>query len=112
MKGQRLPSKIAYQHFAVITTSSGFPVDMLRYDCCFPVAEADSRRIAESINPRVEDRQVSILVSRFTESSEPRWTYDRWRAFQCEIESVNSEYQHRRNEAQVIPGRRRTITTS
>lgn len=99
MKGQKLPTRMAYQHFAVITTNSAFPLDMLRYDCCFPVAESDSRRIAESINPRIENRPVSVLVSRFTESPEPRWNYERWHAFQCEVEAVNSEYQYRRAEA-------------
>lgn len=100
MKGQKLTSKITHKHFAIVRTSGAFPLDMLRYDLCHPVEEIDSRKIEQSLNPMIEAQAIAVLVARFTESAEPRWGYDRWASYRCEIEEVNSEYQYRRRDEQ------------
>ena len=89
---------MTYKHFALIRTAESFPLDMLRYDLCFPVEEIDARAIERSLNPMIDAAQIEVLVARFTESAEPRWGYDRWASYRCEVEEVGSEHQYRRRD--------------
>jgi hypothetical protein len=71
---------------------SSFPVDMLRYDNCYPVSELDSNTIASSLRARGfgndgHEFQVTVeTTSRF------EFTLARWESFGWK--PVNLESQH------------------
>lgn len=61
-----------------------FPIDMLRYDGCFPIREAeDSGGIARSIEQhgRGEDMEKPIRLGRYVERRSDLPTAHRWRSF-------------------------------
>lgn len=71
-----------------------FPVDMLRYDGCYPQTETDANRIAAAI--RHEDRASKgepINLERIHDGRDPNLTDARWRSFLWSIvpESVQTE---------------------
>ncbi len=85
-----MPRKLEYKwhHMAKVTIPPGgqFPVDMLRYDSCFPVRTVDALNLVERAE---EEREV--YVARASESKkEPGWTVGRWRSFLVQIEPVDS----------------------
>lgn len=66
--------------FFYVTGRGPFPVDMLRYDACWPETDAASTMIAESFtdNPKGQiDRYVVALVSNALYSPH----VDRWASF-------------------------------
>lgn len=66
-------------HTITITGRGAFPVDMLRYDCCFPASEHDSYAILHTFQ---KHEDWSIRLSKYSDSSEP-WTLARWSSFNC-----------------------------
>lgn len=82
-----------YEHVAKVTGFLPFPIDMLRYDYCFPVTEDDSRKIMETLNPDIRAHQTenwTIFVKTATTSKHPLWTVGRWESFGWEIGFVES----------------------
>jgi hypothetical protein len=74
---------MTYIHTVQVTGSvrTKFPVDMLRYDCCFPCSALDASLIERSgdiTNPAVI---ASIRVSKHSTDKDPRWTDGRWKSF-------------------------------
>lgn len=73
------PSKVQetfYYHEFEVEGQGRFPIDMLRYDRCFPVTEADSRKIYDT-----KSRQYNkILLGAFAHRG---WmpTSFRWKQF-------------------------------
>ena len=65
--------------------SGPFPIDMLRFDLCFPKSETDSGQITRSYMPRERGTRCVILVS----SKQP--TQGRWESFGWKVttESIN-----------------------
>ena len=62
--------------------NSGFPLDMLRYDACYPLCESDSARVFDSIYARDGVVREVELVHRSIDSEarfEP--THARWESF-------------------------------
>lgn len=98
MKGQKLSTKLGYRHFAEITFSEAFPIDMLRYDSCYPVSETDSNEIINSLNPMIDSRERKVLVARLWDSSQGAWSLSRWESYHCKVEQVDAEYQYRRRD--------------
>lgn len=69
-----------YEHFFTVWGTKPFPVDMLRYDCCWPATAADSMAIEQSIANRASQTVVVRLMSRIQRR---HWhpATDRWRSF-------------------------------
>lgn len=58
-----------------------FPVDMLRYDRCFPTRETDSYKIVHAIENGGDTWEVG--VSAFCETKTWKPTEGRWKSFCC-----------------------------
>ena len=70
-----------YRQFLGVRFDS-FPVDMLRYDCCFPASQKDAEAIAESL--RTADQKVrEAIVVKYTDIAryDKVWWTDRWVSF-------------------------------
>lgn len=52
---------------------SSFPIDMLRYDQCWPATESDSSKMTHA-----EDEAVTVCR---IASNNQEWTLERWRSF-------------------------------
>ena len=74
-----------HQNKAIIRGSGAFPLDMLRYDQCFPASEEDSRKIAQSI----EDFYKRDWMIRVRKNSSHEFTVGRWESFGCTVETVS-----------------------
>ncbi len=68
-----------YEHFFTVWGTTPFPIDMLRYDCCWPATTADSMAIERSIAHRDSQTSVVRLMSRVQRR---HWhpATDRWRS--------------------------------
>lgn len=83
-----------YVHMARVTVGfGGFPVDMLRYDQCFPATEQDAGKIERRNSRSVSDvgdgtRQVE--VHQISVDRKPRWTRERWGSFACEVQELGT----------------------
>ena len=73
--------------YRLITGKGDFPVDMLRYDNCFPATEADSYAIAKTFGSYGE---WEICVKKQTPAygKVRNWTDGRWASFRCSMESI------------------------
>jgi hypothetical protein len=71
--------------------SGRFPIDMLRYDHCFPAAEEESPKIAAAVYGSPKPWEVRL--KRYIELSAQRPTGDRWRSFSAEVveESIETK---------------------
>ena len=68
-----------FEHKFIVTGQSPFPVDMLRFDSCFPETAKDSAVIQSSLqNPEPENRSVRLVCVVHRKSWRP--AADRWRA--------------------------------
>lgn len=69
-----------YQSFTVSGRLS-FPLDMLRYDCCFPSGPEDAGRIQESMEHPLPAERLVIKLSRRIEAKGLMPTSGRWSSF-------------------------------
>ena len=69
-----------YEHFFTVWGTAPFPIDMLRYDCCWPATAADSLAIERSVVNRDSQSVVVRLMSRI-HRRHWRPATDRWRTF-------------------------------
>lgn len=76
-----------YRHVVVVTGLGQFPVDMLRYDCCFPATESDSELIEGSAGTVMLGKRPVLIkkTSRF-KSVDRAFSLERWRSFGWEVE--------------------------
>lgn len=71
-----------YRHTLEVTCRMAFPVDMLRYDRCYPTSEQDSGRIAWGTGARTpQGRTVKVETVRRGKGNP--WTRERWMSFGC-----------------------------
>lgn len=74
---------------AVVRGSTFFPVDMLRYDRCFPRNSQDAARISSHCDPSVRREECDIEVCRYATSRREaeNFTVDRWASFgwSCQV---------------------------
>jgi hypothetical protein len=77
-----------FQTFSV-TGHGTFPLDMLRYDGCFPLTEADSETLAKACKAR--PGAWIITLCRYTELLNENPTEARWNSFDVEIYSVKTK---------------------
>lgn len=82
----RAKSERRYSCFAVVEGYGIFPLDMLRYDCCFPVESEDANAVAGE--PDAPTRRVA--VQRWCDIADGRWTNGRWESFGWKIVSVTN----------------------
>jgi hypothetical protein len=68
----------------VVTGKFPFPVDMLRYDVCWPVDQDSAREIEASIN-RERDENGKLPLRRITLSSINLPTEGRWESFNWNV---------------------------
>ena len=72
-----------YRYSFTVQGHMEFPLDMLRYDACWPYRESeDVPAIAASLNPRVktETRKVSLVGVK--QPTEGRWASFGWRVLE------------------------------
>jgi len=65
-----------------------FPLDMLRYDACWPVTGEDAAEMEDSIHRR-RDPKSGLMIRRrikLTTSNESAPTVGRWESFLWEVE--------------------------
>jgi hypothetical protein len=70
---------------ATITGSGQFPLDMLRYDSCWPSSSEDVNKIHDSFS---DHHEWSISVTRRPlekRKDKQYWTVDRWHSFGVRI---------------------------
>lgn len=68
--------------FKVLPLAAGrFPIDMLRYNACYPRTEQDAGKIAGTFYPRSPREAVEVELERLHDGREHRLTDERWRSF-------------------------------
>ena len=78
-------AKRYYQTF-IVETAFQFPIDMLRYDACFPSSEMDSGYIIGSLTNF--KRPIRVRISRWIQGKAPKPTIGRWESFGCKISEI------------------------
>jgi len=58
-----------------------FPLDMLRYDRCWPATTEDVMKIAYCEDPMLNKESYEITVCTYNYTSPSLFTYDRWISF-------------------------------
>lgn len=76
-----------YFHEAEITLSYPFPLDMLRYDGCYPKNSDDARKIEDSIEQHPTER-YTVHVCQHSQKKLDPWTDDRWKSFGATVRHV------------------------
>ena len=66
-----------------VSFSSSFPVDMLRYDCCWPKSSEDAIKIAVSLEGTSNWGKENIWLVGIQEP-----TTDRWNSFNAKVVEV------------------------
>lgn len=67
-----------YSQSIAIQGHGSFPIDMLRYDSCYPDSSEDASKIHDSLE-KFESK--TIRVRRLVDSKKKMWTFDRWKSF-------------------------------
>ena len=76
-----------YQTFTVRTTLQ-FPIDMLRYDGCFPHTETDSGKITQSLS-RLTKGACVVQIGRYVSTKRMNSpSIGRWESFGCAVSEV------------------------
>ena len=78
-------AKKYYQTF-VVETGFQFPIDMLRYDRCFPDSERDSGLIILSLTDM--RNPVNVKIGRYVIVKGDKPTVSRWESFGCKISEI------------------------
>ena len=72
-----------YLHEATVHVRGRFPVDMLRYDSCFPATAEDASAITDSVRER--PRGTGRVRLQAFSKNKIHWTPARWKSFCAEI---------------------------
>lgn len=67
-----------------VVGSGEFPIDMLRYDGCFPLSEGDSALISKSLRICPSEKTTVVLLK---PNGYKHWTpnYARWKSYGWEV---------------------------
>lgn len=82
-------TKYKWVHYAKVSGSFSFPVDMLRYDCAAPVSfnlVDNGRGYEPMMKEGMED--MGLVIARCTERKDPQWTDGRWASFSWRLERM------------------------
>lgn len=77
-----------YVHEAKVEGPGRFPVDMLRYDACYPASAKDTNEIEHSLE-RCPRKPYQVTVQALS-SLKIHWTPERWRSFGAVITESTS----------------------
>lgn len=77
-----------YHHDATIQGTVPFPIDMLRYDECWPADESAAGKIADSIADPGKPWAITVQKVSTAKDSRTAWTVDRWESFQVKMTRV------------------------
>ncbi len=77
---------MTYTHKADVTTVHPFPLDMLRYDSCWPESGEDALRIEKSVQEHPRERYTVTVCRHSTAKRDAGWTPGRWQSFGCAID--------------------------
>jgi len=72
-----------WRHTFIVVGQGRFPIDMLRYDQCFPNSEYDSSQIADSVR-HIGKRIVTLSAYTSLKNWQPE--FERWKSFLWKIE--------------------------
>lgn len=86
----KLASPLKYVHVAEVNFGFNFPIDMLRYDGCFPASEEDSGIIRRAVVEHAQCNGRIACVKKYSEHKSwmDAWTFARWRSFDAELRPV------------------------
>jgi hypothetical protein len=82
--------------YAIISGTLEFPMDMLRYDRCFPATEEYANIISRTFHHPLERWEVvvkKVLLEKRKKNSPSPFTEGRWRSFGCNIQEIGSLYE-------------------
>ena len=73
-----------YFHTFTVQGTGAFPLDMLRYDCCWPLTESDSYLMAMTVDDADYFKPRSVTLTRSTDRA---WmpTDGRWNSFTWQV---------------------------
>jgi len=94
------------KRFTVKGMNTPFPIDMLRFDECWPASVEDSSRLSNTFGFRHGRRVRWTLTMVSNRQNVP--TVDRWLSFACEVEDitdVESQKEKRVRKAKEIKDR-------
>lgn len=72
-----------------------FPVDMLRYDCCWPKTETDSAIMDRSHRDRGGNHHYAIRVMGLKHPTEARWQSFGWKVREGSMQLAHLEWRSR-----------------
>jgi hypothetical protein len=78
-----------YVHSAQIQGTGPFPVDMLRYDACWPCVTKDAERLAATFAQPTTTRWT-VEVQQYTPLKQHNFSVKRWESFGCNCSVFNS----------------------
>lgn len=76
-----------YVHNFNVKGMGSFPIDMLRYDSCYPRTEEDSGKIHGTLGCGRADKE-EITISHYGSKKEWMPTHGRWKSFMWEVVST------------------------
>lgn len=77
--------------YAVVQGRGSFPVDMLRYDSCYPNSERDSSLIEGTLRDYMSKNRPERWSICIRSAGENPWTVGRWESFGCKIHDIPRE---------------------
>lgn len=77
-----------YQTF-IVHSQFGFPLDMLRYDACFPASGEDAGKIDRSLTNR--ETPLMVKIGRYVQNKSSMPTIRRWESFGCTISDIKTQ---------------------
>ena len=82
---------IVYRQTFEVEGKFHFPVDMLRYDCCFPASSEESGRLESALElsggNRGDGWRVGLMRYTFDKGNLP--TFDRWASFLASVDRAS-----------------------
>ena len=92
---KRLDPPPRWEHHAVVYVPpfTPFPLDMLRYDGCWPVGSEDVRKIALTLDSNGVgfDEPQAIRVKRYGDRNAEAWTKGRWASFSVRLQRAGED---------------------
>lgn len=80
-----------YKYLVEFTVRVGidFPLDMLRYDSCWPATSDDVSKITHSLEKRGDRPVFDVELRKYCETkANPGVTHARWMSFTCHCSNV------------------------
>ena len=84
---------MTYRHLFSVSWIGRFPMDMLRYDSCYPVSTDSIHNIEASLEEHAEGKRSSRRAQMASVRTDKRWTptVGRWTSFGCGVRTERVE---------------------